>query len=151
MLTSVVNSVEADDTVTCKHGQTECIGNMLAACAASLYPDNVVISLGFANCIIGSYREIPQRYLIEGCALEHGVDFQSLNKCVSEAGDGALLLKESVMRSSKAGVTKSCTVRVDDNMWCIRDDGEWKDCPHGSEVKDLVGEIERLWRQQNPI
>jgi len=43
-------------------------------------------------------------------------------------------------------VTKSCTVRLGGEVRCIRDGGVWKDCESGSEVKDLVGDVERLYR-----
>lgn len=46
--------------------------------------------------------------------------------------------------SSQAGVTKSCTVRLNNEIYCIRDDGEWTDCPSGAAVDDLVTAIEKL-------
>jgi hypothetical protein len=46
----------------------------------------------------------------------------------------------------QAGVTKSCTVRVNEEIYCIRDGGKWKDCPNGSAVNDLVIAIEKLYR-----
>lgn len=48
--------------------------------------------------------------------------------------------------SKQAGVTKSCTVRLDDKIYCVRDGGEWKECPSGPGVNDLVVEIEKLYR-----
>lgn len=118
---------------------------MLELCAGDLYPDKPVISLGFSTCLTLSYSKIPSRELVESCALEHGVSFEDLNGCISEEGKGLDLLMQSVERSQAAGVTKSCTVRVDNKMWCIRDGGEWKDCKGGSDVKSLVKEVERLY------
>lgn len=46
----------------------------------------------------------------------------------------------------QAGVTKSCTVRLNEEIYCIRDGGEWSDCPHGPGVNDLVLAIEKLYR-----
>lgn len=43
-------------------------------------------------------------------------------------------------------MTKSCTVRLDGEVYCIRDDGEWVDCPKGPAVNDLVISIEELYR-----
>jgi hypothetical protein len=45
----------------------------------------------------------------------------------------------------QANVTKSCTVRLNEEIYCIRDDGEWKDCPHGPGVNDLVIAVEKLY------
>jgi len=44
----------------------------------------------------------------------------------------------------QAGVVKSCTVRLNNENFCIRDGGEWINCPHGSNVTDLVREVEKL-------
>lgn len=74
--------------------------------------------------------------------------FEDLNKCVSDySGEdgGPELLRKSVERSEKAGIKRSCTVRVKGEVWCVRDGGEWKDCPSDGSVDALVGEIERLW------
>jgi len=46
----------------------------------------------------------------------------------------------------QAGVTKSCTVRLNDEIYCVRDDGEWTDCPSGAGVNDLVIAVEKLYR-----
>jgi hypothetical protein len=95
--------------------------------------------------------------------LEHGVDFESLNQCASHEDDnlddpqdpisddpsGISLLRQSVKHSEDVGVKTSCTVRVDEKVWCIRDGGEWKDCYNGSGVSTLVEEVERLWEQRN--
>lgn len=75
--------------------------------------------------------------------MEHGIDFEKLNHCLS-VDDGQYsmdLLRNSVQRSAEKNVTKSCTIRVDDKEWCIRDGGKWTDCENGYEVKDLVDEI----------
>ena len=43
-------------------------------------------------------------------------------------------------------LTPNVQVRVNDNIWCMMDGGEWKDCKEGHEVKDLVEEIESLYK-----
>ena len=48
---------------------------------------------------------------------------------------------------AQAGVTLSCTVRLDEEVYCIRDGGEWVDCPHGAGVNDLVIEIEKRYQR----
>ncbi|KAL4951846.1 hypothetical protein BDW69DRAFT_31517 [Aspergillus filifer] len=161
--------------VDCMHGPGECIGNMLMLCAANLPfpPDResdrkgrtpTVRYLGFATCLISSYEEIPDRTLVEQCALEHGIEFDALNECVSQQDDnpnkvqddrplsGIALLRESARHSADLGVRTSCTVRLDDSVWCVRDGGIWKDCAENAErskVSVLVDEIEKLWGQRN--
>ncbi|KAK7748873.1 hypothetical protein SLS53_000897 [Cytospora paraplurivora] len=78
------------------------LGNIVLLCAASLYPDPKTY-LGFSMCLIKDYHDIPQRSLIEDCALEHAIDFDKLDGCASK-DDGALgvgLLRDSVRRSSE--------------------------------------------------
>lgn len=106
---------------------------------------------------------------MEDCALEHGIDFDALNKCASRqdddecggAGDdcsepdkvsGIALLRQSIQRNLDAGIKKSCTVRLDEHIWCVRDGGLWKDCVkdgEGSSVSVLTKEVERLWKERN--
>ena len=140
-MTSSAHSIDSSNNIQCKHGATECLGNILILCAQNLYPNKAVISLGFSNCLISSYSQIPQREHVENCALEHGVDFDELNSCVSDVGNGMELLRKSIERSEAAGVKTSCTVRVRGKVWCVRDGGEWKDCVGGHGVDDLVEEI----------
>ena len=53
-------------------------------------------------CLTRDYRHIPQRSLVEDCALEHALDFNELNNCATR-DDGAYgvgMLRDSVQRSS---------------------------------------------------
>jgi hypothetical protein len=116
----------------------------MALCADYLYPNNPKISLGFTNCLITKYRDIPSRSLVQSCALEHAVDFDKLNQCISDNGHGEELLRNSVLQSKAVGVKYSCTVRVADSTWCVRDGGAWKQCEGGSKVDDLVTKVKKL-------
>ena len=78
------------------------MGNIIELCAATLYPDPKTY-LGFAMCLTRDYDEIPQRNLVEDCALEHAIDFDELNDCAAK-DDGAYgtgLLRASVRRSAE--------------------------------------------------
>jgi hypothetical protein len=77
------------------------MGNILELCAFERYPDPK-ISLGFTMCIMRDYPQIPQRELIEECALEHAVGFKALNECAVEdnGAHGMEMLRESVQRTS---------------------------------------------------
>ncbi|KAJ9613763.1 hypothetical protein H2204_014650 [Knufia peltigerae] len=144
---SFIGSVDPkSDAVSCKHGPGECLGNEILLCAAKVYPD-VKIWLGFANCMISDYPDIPNRDLVESCAMEHGIDFSKLNGCISDEGEGIGLLRSSIERSEEYNVTKSCTVRLAGEVRCVRDGGKWYDCPGGSAVKDLVGDVSDLYNK----
>lgn len=43
-------------------------------------------------CLTREYQKIPERALLEDCALEHGIDFERVNKCTSN-DDGELAVK----------------------------------------------------------
>lgn len=58
---------------------------------------------------------------------------------------GMGLLRESVRHSQDVGVGVSCTVRLDDQVRCVYDGGEWKDCEGGHKPKDLSRDVERLF------
>jgi len=133
-----------------QHGPEECMGNIIELCAANLYPDPKTY-LGFTMCLTRDYQDIPQRSLVEDCALEHGIDFSELNECAvrDDGGFGMGLLRNSVRRSIQVGVTKSCTVRLNEEIYCIRDDGKWSDCPNGPGVNDLVIAVEKLYQQSS--
>lgn len=99
-----------DDGVSCMHGPGECLGNIVELCAADLYPDPKIY-LGFTMCLSDDYSHIPDKDLMESCALEHGLDFDKLNDCSSkdDGGYGIDLLRQSVTRSANAHVQYSCT------------------------------------------
>ncbi|OJD14334.1 hypothetical protein AJ78_05299 [Emergomyces pasteurianus Ep9510] len=170
---SFIGSVSnSSSDVSCMHGPDECVGDMLILCAANLpFPPGAktqstmptIRSLGFANCLLASYEKIPERALVEDCALEHGIDFHALNACASRQVDeddikragvddpnklsGLALLRMDFKRNAALGITKSCTVRINEKLWCIRDNQEWKDChPGGGETTTLVDEINRLYK-----
>ena len=133
------------DAVSCMHGPGECLGDMILLCAQKLYPDPK-IHLGYANCMISDYPNIPERDLVEECALEHGIDFTKVNKCISDdGGEGVGLLRSSITRSADNNVTKSATIRINGEIRCIRDGGAWKDCDGGSSVDDMVKDIEKVY------
>ncbi|KAH6659222.1 hypothetical protein BKA67DRAFT_652470 [Truncatella angustata] len=100
-LSYIGTPTDSNDGVACKHGPNECMGNILELCAAHLYPDPKIY-LGFVMCLTRDYKEIPQRELVEDCALEHAVDFEQLNDCATkdDGGFGVSLLRNSVKRSS---------------------------------------------------
>lgn len=122
---------------------------MIELCAAHLYPDSKTY-LGFTMCMLRQYDDVPKQTLVEDCALEHSISMALLNMCIDwDDGQYATeMLRASFNHTAKAGVTKSCTVRLNDEVRCIRDDGEWKSCEGGSKAQDLVADINKLYDAQ---
>ncbi|KAJ5121664.1 Gamma interferon inducible lysosomal thiol reductase GILT [Penicillium bovifimosum] len=179
-LSFIASVSKSSEEIECKHGPGECIGDMLILCAANLpfppTPDETLLpsqnprtpiirSLGFSNCLLNDFARLPDRGFVHQCAMEHGIDFDALNKCASQQDDdpndgkdggpplsGIALLRESATRSEQLGVKISCTVRLDDAVWCIRDNDEWKDCSQngqGSQPSALIDQVEKLWKERN--
>ena len=119
---------------------------MILLCAAQVYPDPK-LSLGFANCMINDYHDIPQRDLVESCALEHGLDFKKINDCISEEGHAQELLRDSVERSTDANIKTSCTIRIEQEVWCVT--GGKRDCNNGTNLDDLITDIKTAYDKLN--
>ncbi|XXG94130.1 hypothetical protein Hte_000382 [Hypoxylon texense] len=102
---SYIGTPTENDGVDCKHGPGECMGNILELCAHHLYPDPKIY-LGFTMCLTRDYKSIPQRELVEDCALEHAIDFEKLNECATQddGGFGVAMLRESVRRTANVRV-----------------------------------------------
>ncbi|KAK4238214.1 hypothetical protein C8A03DRAFT_33770 [Achaetomium macrosporum] len=104
-LSFIGTPTDNDDGVACKHGPEECLGNIIELCAQRLYPDAKTF-LGFTMCLTRDYKHIPQRSLVEDCALEHAIDFSKLNECATK-DDGALgigMLRDSVQRTAEVRI-----------------------------------------------
>ncbi|KAK9435108.1 Gamma interferon inducible lysosomal thiol reductase GILT [Metarhizium brunneum] len=96
-----IGTPTADDGVECKHGPSECMGNIIELCTRELYPDPK-INLGFIMCLTKDYPHIPERALVEDCALEHAIDIRAINECAAR-DDGAYgmgLLRSSIQRTT---------------------------------------------------
>ncbi|TWU76464.1 hypothetical protein ED733_007184 [Metarhizium rileyi] len=103
-----IGTPTTNDGVECKHGPSECMGNIIELCTRELYPDPK-INLGFIMCLTRDYTHIPERALVEDCALEHAIDIKAINECAAK-DDGAYgmdLLRHSIQRTSdaKGGLT----------------------------------------------
>ncbi|KAF9872275.1 gamma interferon inducible lysosomal thiol reductase [Colletotrichum karsti] len=96
---SYIGTPTENDGIDCKHGPSECMGNIIELCAIHLYPDPK-INLGFTMCLTREYQAIPERTLVEDCALEHAIDIKALNDCATPEGElGIGMLRDSVRRS----------------------------------------------------
>lgn len=71
-------------------------------------------------CLAQDYQDIPERSLVEDCALEHGIDFVALNNCAStDDGTAIGMLRDSVLRSSRVKIPSKIRVQVLTHPgWC---------------------------------
>ncbi|GAO52783.1 hypothetical protein SAICODRAFT_20148 [Saitoella complicata NRRL Y-17804] len=110
--------------ITCKHGPTECLGNIQQLCLAQSYP-NPHLSLPFILCQNLNQSQIPQNGA--ACLVFLGLDLKKWEQCV-EGDEGRGLLITSARGVQERNVTRSCTVEVGGRKVCVRDGGEWMEC-----------------------
>jgi len=59
------------------------------------------------------------------------------------------LLEQEFALTAGSGIFTSATIVVDDNPICVRDGGEWKDCPAGTEPDDFKMVICGVYAMKN--
>jgi len=89
------------------------MGNIIELCARELYPDPK-INLGFIMCLTRDYSNIPNRALVEDCALEHAIDIRAINECATkdDGAHGMELLRTSVERTANVSWTTRICVLI---------------------------------------
>ena len=115
--------------VDCMHGPSECDGDKQRLCMQKVAPLESL--LNFAMCQDANQSAIAGNG--EGCATQSGLSKEDLVQCVKNDGDK--LLEASVQKASDLSITTSCTLRVNDDIFCVHD-GAWRDC--GSCGSDLA-------------
>ncbi|KAL1934331.1 hypothetical protein VTP01DRAFT_6513 [Rhizomucor pusillus] len=131
----------------CKHGPSECLGDIQELCFKHVHPDQRDW-FAFDLCLNEHYEDIGNdKQLAHDCASRLGKDYAKVELCIkSKLGVG--LLAKSVERTKSLGVTKSCTIYIDNQLRCIRD-GTWKECEGGHQVDDFVKTIEDAYHSRN--
>lgn len=65
---------------------------------------------------------------------------EKIDACV-EGPEGASLLAASAATVQARSVVNSCTVAIGGKQRCVRDGGEWRDCPGGSGDGDFIASL----------
>ena len=176
---SYIGKPTANDGVQCMHGPAECMGNIIELCAVHLYPDVKVhlgftncLTQDYPDIPDSELVEscalefgIDKKKINDCASKDTGAFGLSLLResvkrtrdvCTNPAVPGewnpSPVVEEYCTDDSKtpqAGVTKSCTVRLNEEIYCVRDSGEWKDCPSGADVDTLVTKIEDQYRRES--
>ncbi|KAI8393730.1 uncharacterized protein BYT42DRAFT_552048 [Radiomyces spectabilis] len=130
---------------TCMHGSSECLGNIQELCFKHVYPSHQDW-FAFDLCLNERLQSIGRDDLLAPrCAQRLHKNFAPVASCI-DGQQGIDLLHSSVDRTQSLGVTKSCTVFINNKLRCIHD-GSWKECDGGSRVEDFVRTIEDSYRQ----
>jgi len=134
--------------VKCKHGESECTGNIQQLCFARAFPEQKTW-WNFVQCQnYGPTSRIGDEVVAERCARTVGKDWADVRPCV-EGERGTSLLKASVRLAEHMGIEKSCSIFIDNELVCIRDNGQWKECPAGHDTADFVQQIRDAYDDLN--
>ncbi|THH21586.1 hypothetical protein EUX98_g8354 [Antrodiella citrinella] len=149
-----INTSDSEFGVTCKHGPGECAGNVHELCASKY--ESFDKWWPFVQCQNKLPRlDIGTPAATLQCAAESDIawDEGPAGACAGPDGsasgeEGVQLLKESVKVTASLGITKSCTIVINNKQVCIRD-SDWYSCPGGHEPEDFVRQIETEFAKLN--
>ncbi|KAI0092070.1 hypothetical protein BDY19DRAFT_990816 [Irpex rosettiformis] len=149
-----LNASEPDFGVTCKHGPTECRGNVQELCAIKYTPASVWWRFVQCQNFQGRWK-VGEPDIALNCAKSSGIDWENsgVGECVGldasgTAPEGVDLLKESILQTEEMGIVKSCTILINDKPVCIHDE-TWKECENGHRVEDFVRQINEEYARLN--
>ncbi|KDE03454.1 hypothetical protein MVLG_06065 [Microbotryum lychnidis-dioicae p1A1 Lamole] len=144
-----------DGKVTCKHGPSECTGNIQQLCAEKHW--KVVNGSGnpwatwwnFVQCQnYNGLSRIGTDRLAQTCASVVGKRWSGNVEHCAISSEGRQLLRDSVQVTKTLQLVKSCSIVIDGKLVCVRD-GRWIDCDEGHEVGDFVNLVNKAWKRLN--
>jgi len=80
--------------IICQHGESECLGNRVHACAKKLLPEEKFMDLAF--CMAANGKAVPERSSFE-CMEENAIDVVAIRTCVQEADSADSISQISMM------------------------------------------------------
>eukprot|EP00878_Enallax_costatus_P002079 GHUV01002246.1.p1 GENE.GHUV01002246.1~~GHUV01002246.1.p1 ORF type:complete len:230 (+),score=58.23 GHUV01002246.1:101-790(+) len=137
-----IGQKQDDGTWKCKHGDAECAGDLQQLCVQlnSKLEQRYDWLYKFVLCnnkqgldAIGSFSTAAL------CLKEAGVPFSpgtAMMGCMYAPGHDSVIASDFA-QTAALGVSTSCTIQVEGNTVCVRDGGEWKECPAGTDTKDF--------------
>ncbi|KAF8307632.1 hypothetical protein DL93DRAFT_2087894 [Clavulina sp. PMI_390] len=143
-----------DAGAACKHGPSECHGNIQQLCTIAHTPAAPTSSQWwwpFLTCLDAAGKDnIGSDELARDCAEVTAIDWvgSGIEECVN-GEEGKELLRKSGERVRSLGIEKSCTMIINDRVRCIKD-GEWQPCEGGHEPADFVRTINEEYARLNP-
>ncbi|KAI0796787.1 hypothetical protein C8Q75DRAFT_862589 [Abortiporus biennis] len=148
-----INASEPDYGVTCMHGPWECAGNVQELCAVKY--ESTETWWNFVQCQNAEGRyQVGLPEVAKRCADVAGIDWNGITgACAGQdhpesAGEGIELLKKSVLKTTELGVTKSCTILINNKAVCVHDE-TWKDCEGGHAPEDFIRQINDEYEKLN--
>ncbi|KAI8467361.1 MAG: hypothetical protein J3K34DRAFT_430893 [Monoraphidium minutum] len=140
--TRYIQHFDDGGAVVCKHGEGECRGNLLQLCTQAHVPPEHNFDWFYRSLLCGWDSGLPANDTsrLDSCLSQVGVDDGlkgSIQGCY-DGSEGSDLMQANTQLIEARGIPNSCTVVVDGTPRCVRDGGEWRDCPGGSEPADFV-------------
>ncbi|GBF94189.1 hypothetical protein Rsub_07176 [Raphidocelis subcapitata] len=145
---------EKNGQITCKHGDAECAGNLAQLCVqAHAPPGRSYDFLRFLVCVWDSglapgSPEARDRCLPAAFAGAPSAPPRAAVEACIAGAEGAALMRASAGTVAARGVVNSCTVALEGQPRCVRDGGEWRDCPGGSGDAEFRASICAAYRRR---
>jgi len=128
----------------CKRGDPECFGNMGQLCAKKYYSENYQW-YDYVLCQIEDQSTIPDS--LKPCAAKIGLNAETLEQC-AYGDEGKKLLLNSITTTESYGITRSCTMYLENELFCIHDGG-WQNC-QANTVESIVDHICTIYHGSLP-
>lgn len=144
---ATLNSSEPKFGITCKHGESECLGNIQELCAKKISPNNW---FKFVLCLNKDVNQIGLSTKITyKCLKQVKIPAKRFESCVKE--DGIPLLKTSLSISNNLQMRESCTILINKGEHKCIHNQVWKECDDGHEVKDFIRQIEEAYSRKQIV
>ncbi|KAJ1680030.1 hypothetical protein EV182_000821 [Spiromyces aspiralis] len=131
--------------VICKHGDSECRGNIDELCAYTHHRHDLKKWWGFVACLNRHQKLIGlDDHMTMACATSADLDIGAFHHC-RNGPEGRELLKNSARETAREGVKISATLYLNHWLRCVEDSG-WKYCPGGHTIEDFERDICALYQ-----
>jgi len=121
----------------CMFGPDECTGNIQQLCVEKMYSQDNYTWWDFIQCEDQNQWNIPKD--AQECAKTLNINWEQVYTCASGT-QGKKLLTDSINYSKSHNATQSCTIRINNQPYCLYNNGNWVNCK-GTDVQTIVNYV----------
>ena len=132
--------------IECMHGPDECAGNKQQLCVQSMCSQTTLLK--FLQCQSRQLGNIPnngEQRVKE--ASDGSLKWSDVDACV-KSDKANELFRKSLQITRSHSAKKSCTMKLNGELWCMHDGG-WYGCSEGTDEKSLIRAICKRYNGAN--